>query len=115
MGPLAVLPVARPVIEQSIAFLAFISGIRSIAVYRHQMVLDTLCRFIRMIHFATTRPIALSPFNHLLLRVLWTVFIGHMSPIRLSRIKPLRTYFALKPSVLSVIMLGDGVRFHGSR
>ena len=99
--------VARPVIEQSIAFLAFIAGIVSVPMHRHQMILDPLHRIgtgTQIIHFAASRIEALSPFNHLLLGVLWAVPLL-MPSILVHAVKPLQTHFALKPGKFSLTSL----------
>jgi len=106
------LSVTRAVIEQSVAFLAFVIRILSVPMHRHQMVFDRLRSVPRSVHLTASRIEALSPFDHLRLWVLWPVF-KLMASEGAAFIKPLRAHFALKASVPRVIVLRHEMRLHG--
>lgn len=69
----AMFAITRFVIKKFLALLAFIVCVSSILMRMHQMILDALCAFIRIILFIATRPYALSPFNLFLDWILWSI------------------------------------------
>jgi len=108
-------PPRRAAIEQLIAFRTLIFRVLSVAMHRHQMIADFLCAMTRIEHFAASRIPALSPLDHLRLRILRSVLMLNVVMIRICFIKPLRAHSALKPGKLSRIVLGHNMRFHRRR